>query len=959
MSGLPDIEEIRSVSRFGISAVTVVFKDAVNVYFARQLVSERLPAARDAIPPGFGNPELGPVSTGLGEVYQFVVGGPYTPMQLKEILEWQIAYRLRSVPGVTEVSGEGGFTKQYQVVIDPAKLVSYHLPIGQVFKALEENNAIGGGGYIEKNGEAYLVRGEGLVEDQQAIGAIVVATSPEGVPITIRQLGTVRIGAPPRIGAATRDGEGEAVIAMTLMLKGENARAVAGRVKDEIHRMLPSLPAGVTIEPFYDRATLVNQVIHTVAKNLTEGGLLVITILFLLLGNWRGGLIVAAAIPLSMLVAFTGMVHAGISGNLMSLGAIDFGLVVDGAVVMIENIIRQKAEARGRDHLSVVHAAAIEVARPIAFAVGIIIMVYVPILTLQGVEGKMFRPMAYTVIFALIGSLVLSLTVIPVLATFFLRQESGEHETVLLRGARRLYTPLLNRAMGRPRATVAVAAAVLAAALALTPFMGSEFVPSLDEGDLTLQAWRLPSIALDESLRSTSRIERVLKQFPEVSSVVSRTGTPDVATDVMGTELSDIFVGLKPRAEWTTTPSKDALVERMAAALAEQVPGVGIGFTQPIEMRFNELISGVRSDIGLKIFGDDLEVLKERGDAAARVLAGISGARDVKVEQVAGLPVVRVKINRERIARYGINATDVLAAIEAAGAGRTVGKVFEGQRRFDLVVRVESAASDGVAAYGNLPVAAPNGSLIPLGQLAEIVVEEGPAQVSRERISRRLVVECNVRGRDIGSFVDEAQRALAAKVPLPTGYYYEWGGQFENLRAARARLAVAVPATLLLIFVILFITFNAAKPALLIFLNVPMAATGGVVALALRGLPFSMSAGVGFIALFGVAVLNGVVLMSYVLQMRREGLGGEDAARRAAAIRLRPVLMTAFVASLGFIPMALSTSPGAEVQRPLATVVIGGLITSTALTLLVLPTLYAWTERTTAPRGVEKEVARA
>jgi cobalt-zinc-cadmium resistance protein CzcA len=959
MSGLPDIEEIRSVSRFGISAVTVVFKDAVNVYFARQLVSERLPAARDAIPPGFGNPELGPVSTGLGEVYQFVVGGPYTPMQLKEILEWQIAYRLRSVPGVTEVSGEGGFTKQYQVVIDPAKLVSYHLPIGQVFKALEENNAIGGGGYIEKNGEAYLVRGEGLVEDQQAIGAIVVATSPEGVPITIRQLGTVRIGAPPRIGAATRDGEGEAVIAMTLMLKGENARAVAGRVKDEIHRMLPSLPAGVTIEPFYDRATLVNQVIHTVAKNLTEGGLLVITILFLLLGNWRGGLIVAAAIPLSMLVAFTGMVHAGISGNLMSLGAIDFGLVVDGAVVMIENIIRQKAEARGRDHLSVVHAAAIEVARPIAFAVGIIIMVYVPILTLQGVEGKMFRPMAYTVIFALIGSLVLSLTVIPVLATFFLRQESGEHETVLLRGARRLYTPLLNRAMGRPRATVAVAAAVLAAALALTPFMGSEFVPSLDEGDLTLQAWRLPSIALDESLRSTSRIERVLKQFPEVSSVVSRTGTPDVATDVMGTELSDIFVGLKPRAEWTTTPSKDALVERMAAALAEQVPGVGIGFTQPIEMRFNELISGVRSDIGLKIFGDDLEVLKERGDAAARVLAGISGARDVKVEQVAGLPVVRVKINRERIARYGINATDVLAAIEAAGAGRTVGKVFEGQRRFDLVVRVESAASDGVAAYGNLPVAAPNGSLIPLGQLAEIVVEEGPAQVSRERISRRLVVECNVRGRDIGSFVDEAQRALAAKVPLPTGYYYEWGGQFENLRAARARLAVAVPATLLLIFVILFITFNAAKPALLIFLNVPMAATGGVVALALRGLPFSMSAGVGFIALFGVAVLNGVVLMSYVLQMRREGLGGEDAARRAAAIRLRPVLMTAFVASLGFIPMALSTSPGAEVQRPLATVVIGGLITSTALTLLVLPTLYAWTERTTAPRGVEEEVARA
>jgi cobalt-zinc-cadmium resistance protein CzcA len=947
MSGLPDVEEIRSVSRFGLSAVTVVFKDEVSVYFARQLVSERLPAAREAIPPGFGTPELGPVSTGLGEVYQFVVRGPYSPMQLKEILEWQIAYRLRSVPGVTEVSGEGGFTKQYQVVIDPAKLVSYRLSIGQVFRALEENNAIGGGGYIEKNGEAYLVRGEGLVEDQAAIGSIMVTTSLEGVPITVNQLGTVRIGAPPRIGAATRDGEGEAVIAMTLMLKGANALAVAERVKAEIERLQPSLPPGVVIEPFYDRAKLVNQVIHTVAKNLTEGGLLVIAILFLLLGNWRGGLIVASAIPLSMLVAFTGMVYAGISGNLMSLGAIDFGLIVDGAVVMIENIIRQKAAARGRDHLSLVHAAAIEVARPIAFAVGIIIMVYVPILTLQGVEGKMFRPMAYTVIFALVGSLVLSLTLIPVLASFFLRREATEHETLLLRGGRRLYTPLLEWAMVRPKRTMAAAAAVLASALALTPFMGSEFVPRLDEGDLTLQAWRLPSIALSESLRSTLRIERVLKQFPEVTSVVSRTGTPDVATDVMGMELSDIFVGLKPRDEWSTARTKEALIERIAAALAEQVPGVGIGFTQPIEMRFNELISGVRSDIGLKIFGDDMAVLKERGDAAARVLVAVPGARDVKVEQVAGLPVVRVKINRERIARYGINAADILAAIEAAGAGRTVGKVFEGQRRFDLVVRVESAAADGVGAYANLPVAAPNGSLIPLGQLAEIVVEEGPAQVSRERISRRLVVECNVRGRDLGSFVAEAQRRLAADVPLPAGYYYEWGGQFENLRAARARLAIAVPATLLLIFVILFMTFNAATPALLIFLNVPMAATGGIFALALRRMPFSISAGVGFIALFGVAVLNGVVLMSYVLQMHREGLTGSQAARRAAEIRLRPVLMTALVASLGFVPMALSTSPGAEVQRPLATVVIGGLVTSTALTLLVLPTLYAWLERKT------------
>jgi heavy metal efflux system protein len=953
MSGLPDVEEIRSVSRFGLSAVTVLFHDGVDIYFARQLVSERLPAAREAIPPGFGTPELGPVTTGLGEVYQFVVKGPYSPMELKEILEWQIAYRLRSVPGVTEVSGEGGYEKQYQVVVDPAKLVSYRLAIAQVFEALEQNNAVGGGGYIEKGGEAYIVRGEGLVEGEDAIGSIVVATSADGVPITIRQLGSVRIGSPPRIGAATRDGEGEAVIAMTLMLKGANASAVAERVKAEIERMLPTLPAGVGIEPFYDRAELVNQVIHTVARNLVEGGLLVVAVLFLLLGNVRGGLIVASAIPLSMLVAFTGMVYAGISGNLMSLGAIDFGLIVDGAVVMIENVVRRKAAApaAGADHLGVVRQAAREVARPIAFGVGIIIMVYFPILTLQGIEGKMFRPMALTVVFALVGSLVLSLTLVPVLAALFLRGAVREHETVLVRGARRLYAPLLDRSMRHPGRTLGAAAVVLAAAMAVSPFMGSEFVPRLDEGDITIQAWRLPSIALGESLRSTLRIERVLKKFPEVTSVVSRTGTPDVATDVMGMELSDVFVGLRARDEWTTARTKEDLIERMEAALANEVPGVGLGFTQPIEMRFNELISGVRSDIALKIFGEDLDVLAERGAAAARVLAGVAGARDVRVEQVAGLPLVRVKIDRQRIARYGINAAEVLAAIEAAGAGRSVGRVFEGQRRFDLVVRLGAEGRDGLASYADLPIATPAGSLVPLGQLAEIAVEEGPAQVSRERISRRLVVECNVRGRDIGSFVADAERELAAKVPLPPGYYYEWGGQFENLRAARARLLVAVPAALLLVFVLLYTTFNAAAPALLIFLNVPMAATGGVFALALRGMPFSISAAIGFIALFGVAVLNGVVLMTYVLERRRDGLGPEKAARRGAEVRLRPVLMTALVASLGFVPMALSTSAGAEVQRPLATVVIGGLVTSTALTLLVLPTLYAWIEARRRPAG--------
>ena len=633
----------------------------------------------------------GPISTGLGEVYQFVVRGKgYSPMELRTILDWQIAYRLRSVPGVVEISQEGGFAKQYQVVVDPAKLLSYRLPISQVFEALEKNNAVAGGGYIEHAGEAYIIRGEGLVQNPDEIARIVV-DNRNGTPITVAQLGEVKVGHVTRIGAATMNGEGEAVIAMTLMLAGENGRVVAERVKEAVKKMLPSLPTGISIEPFYDRSEFVNKVIKTVATNLTEGALLVIAVLFFLLGDLRGGLIVASAIPLSMLIAFTGMLYAGVSGNLMSLGAIDFGLIVDGAVVMIENITRHLSGKKiSKDQTShVILQAGREVLRPIFFAVGIIIIVYLPILTLEGVEGKMFRPMAITVILALIGSLVLTFTLMPVLASFFMRAREHESETWLIRKVGGFYRPLLGKAVARPLLTAAIAAAVFVSSLVFVPFMGSEFIPRLDEGDITVQAWRLPSIALGESLKSTLQIEKTLLKFPEVTQAVSRTGTPEVATDVMGMELSDIFVKLKPKEEWKTADSKEELVEKMSERLAREVPGVGFGFTQPIEMRFNEMIAGARADVALKIFGDDLDRLKELGDQAVRVLSAVPGAADVRADQVAGLPMLSVKVDREKIARYGIAAENVLAAVEAGGAGRVVGTVFEGQRRFGLAVRLK------------------------------------------------------------------------------------------------------------------------------------------------------------------------------------------------------------------------------------------------------------------------------
>jgi cobalt-zinc-cadmium resistance protein CzcA len=953
LSGLPRLAEVRSVSRYGLSAVTAVFEEGTDTYWARNLVEQRLSEAQEGVPEGVERPEMGPITTGLGEVFHFVLEGDgLSAMELRTILDWDVAYRLRSVPGVVEVNTWGGQAKQYHILVDPARLLAYRLSLPQVFEAVERNNLNRGGGIIEKGGEGYVIRGEGLASGIGDLEKIVVDNTEEGTPVLIRHVAEVREGPMLRIGGATRDGKGETVVGMILMLQGANARDVVARAKQALSEIEPSLPPGVRIVPFYDRQDLVSRVIATVSTNLIEGGILVVAVLLLLLGNLRGGLIVASAIPLSMLVAFIGMVRAGISGNLMSLGAIDFGLIVDGSVVMAENIIRRLAGRNlpPRERAEAISRAAREVGRPIVFAVGIILIVNLPVLTLGGIEGKMFRPMAWTVIFAIAGSLGLSLTLVPVLCSLLLRRRIDEKETWLLRQAQRLYQPSLEWTTSRPRLTAAIAGLLFAGSLGIAAVLGAEFIPRLDEGDIVVQASRLPSVSLGQSLASTTQIEKILLQFPEVWTVVSRSGSPEVATDVMGLDLSDVFVMLRPKRDWRPGTTRDSLVSQMHKALEHSVAGNVFSFTQPIEMRFNELIAGAKSDLAVKIFGDDLDLLAQKGQELVSILSGVRGAADVKLEQTAGLPMVRVRVDRDRIARYGVSVEDVLAAVEAARSGRIAGSVLEGRRRFEIAVRLAEGVAADPHSLAAVPVGAPGGRLIPLAQLAEITLTEGPSQISREQTLRRITVEANVRSRDLAGFVAEARRAVASRLDLPPGYYVTWGGQFEHLEAATKRLLLAVPLALFLIFVLLYGAFGAARPALLIFLNVPMAATGGILALLTRGMPFSISAGVGFIALFGVAVLNGVVLISSIRRLQDDsGLPPEQAAVRAATTRLRPVLMTALVASLGFLPMALSTSAGAEVQRPLATVVIGGLVTSTLLTLLVLPAVYRWFVANTLP----------
>ena len=953
MSGLPRIDEIRSVSKFGLSAVTVVFEEGVDIYFARQLVLERLSEARDQIPETIGSPEMGPISTGLGEIYQYELAGApgsgYDAMALRTVQDWIVRRQLMGVPGVTEVNSFGGFAKQYQVRLDPAKLQAYDLSMRDVLAAVVGNNANVGGAYIERGAEQYLLRGIGLVESSEDIANIVVKTAAEGVPVFVRDVGEVVTGAAVRQGAVTADAKGEVVVGIAMMLKGENSRTVAERVKERVEQIKKTLPKGVELIPFYDRTELVDRTIKTVVKNLVEGAILVIIVLILLLGNWRGALLVASIIPLSMLFAAILMRIFNVSGNLMSLGALDFGLIVDGAVVMVENVVRRRAEAQHHGSKEApertILDACMEVGRPVVFAVAIIAIVYLPILSLTGIEGKMFKPMALTVVFALFGSLVLALTYVPAMMTFLLRGHVSEKESPLIRIAKRWYKPSLAWTMRNRKKALAMALVLVIVSGAIFPFLGSEFIPRLDEGALAIQVQQLPSVSLAQSVRTTTEVERVLKQFPEVTKVVSKTGRAEVATDPMSVDFSDLYIGLKPLSEWKTAHTREELVEKMSEALEKQVPQASISFSQPIELRVAELIAGVRSDVAIKIFGDDLDVLKRTADQIAGVVNKIEGAEDVKAEATSGLPQLQIKADRAAIARYGINVEDVNDLIEALIAGKSAGIVYEGEQRFDMVVRLADPSSRDIDTIRNLRVPAPNGAMVPLSSVASINLVEGPAQISREDTRRRIAVEANVRGRDIGSFVAEAQKAIDAQVKMPPGYYTTWGGQFENLQRASARLLIVVPIALFLIFVLLFTTFNSIKQAALIYTGIPFAIVGGVLFLALRGMPFSISAGVGFIALFGVAVLNGVVMVSYINHLREEGKTVEEAVVEGAEIRLRPVLMTALVASLGFIPMALATSAGAEVQRPLATVVIGGLITSTLLTLLILPTLYGWFER--------------
>ena len=999
LAGIPGLESTRSISRNGFSQVTAVFRDHLDIYFARQQVNERLTEARESLPPG-AEPIMGPISTGLGEVYMWTVeyasrktitvtdgmpgwqsDGTYltpdkqrlaTPLAratyLRTVQDWIIRPQLKNVEGVAGVDAIGGYVKQYHVQPDPMQLVAYGLTFQEVIEALQRNNVSTGAGYIEHKGEAYIVRADGRIANEAQIASIVVGTR-QGTPIYIRDVATVGLGRELRTGGASENGA-EVVVGTALMLLGENSRTVAAAVDTKMRDMSKSLPPHIQVKTVLNRSKLVNATIKTVQKNLAEGALLVIAVLFLLLGNLRAALITALAIPLSMLMTAIGMVRAGVSGNLMSLGALDFGLIVDGAVIIVENCLRHLAERQHavgrlltkRERLHEVWVATREMIQPSVFGQAIIITVYLPILSLTGIEGKMFTPMAMTVIFALVAAFVLSLTFVPAMVALCVRGRVTEQENVLVRLAKWVYAPVLRLALRLRFVVVPLALAAFVGAVLLFGTLGQEFVPTLDEQDIAAHAMRIPSTALTQSLQMQSQVEKTLSAFPEVAFVFAKTGTAEMASDPMPPNVSDTFIILKPRQEWSNPAEpKSALVQRMEAAL-EEVPGHNYEFTQPIQMRFNELISGVRSDVAVKVYGDDFDAMQTTAAAIAQVLQSVPGAADVKVEQTTGLPILSVLIDRAAIARYGLNVADVQDVVAIAVGGREAGLVFEGDRRFPLVVRLPEALRQNLDALATLRIPLPhqeNGreplrkaslrpaamtadrpSYIPLGEVARFEIAEGPNQISRENGKRRIVVQANIRGRDLGSFVADAQQQTAAQVPLPAGSWLDWGGQFENLVAARQRLSLVVPLCFFLIFLLLFSAFNSVKYAVLVFTGVPLALTGGILALWLRDMPFSISAAVGFIALSGVAVLNGLVMVTYINQLRLRGAARDEAIVQGAMTRLRPVMMTALVASLGFVPMALATGTGAEVQKPLATVVIGGLVSSTLLTLVVLPALY-------------------
>ncbi|MFZ5465484.1 MAG: CusA/CzcA family heavy metal efflux RND transporter [Pseudomonadota bacterium] len=979
MAGLPRLQQVRSLSRYGLSQVTVIFEDGTDIYFARQLVNERLQGAKDRLPPGV-TPVMGPISTGLGEIYLWTVearegakkpdGTPYTPTDLREIQDWIIKPQLRTVPGVTEINSIGGFAKEYQVAPIPARLSSYGLTLQDVVAALERNNANVGAGYIERRGEQYLIRAPGQVRSIEDIRNVILS-NVDGVPIRIRDVAEVGIGRELRTGAATENGR-EVVLGTVFMLIGENSRTVAQAAAKKLEEINRTLPEGVVAVPVYDRTVLVDKAIDTVKKNLTEGALLVIAILFLFLGNIRAALITALVIPLSMLFTFTGMVSNKVSANLMSLGALDFGIIIDGAVVIVENCIRRLAHAQahhGRpltrtERFHEVFAASQEARRALLFGQLIIMIVYLPIFALTGVEGKMFHPMAFTVVTALLGAMILSVTFVPAAVALFIGGKVAEKENALMQGAKRVYAPVLDWVMENKPVVFAFALATVALTGLMAARMGSEFVPSLNEGDFAIQALRIPGTSLTQSLAMQQEIERTLKKrFPEIERVFARSGTAEIASDPMPPNISDGYIMLKPQDQWPQPrKTRDELLAAIQQAVA-RLPGNNYEFSQPIQLRFNELISGVRSDVAVKVFGDDMDVLNDTAAKISAVLEKIPGASEVKIEQTTGLPMLTVNIDRDKTARYGLNIGDVQEAVATAIGGREAGTVFQGDRRFDLIVRLPESLRADPEAMARLPLPLPrpaNGNgqanFIPLGEVAALEIAPGPNQVSRENGKRRIVVSANVRGRDLGSFVAEAEAAIAAQVKIPAGYWTSWGGQFENLQSAAKRLQIVVPVSLLLVFLLLFAMFNNVKDGLLVFTGIPFALTGGIVALWLRGIPLSISAAVGFIALSGVAVLNGLVMISFIRNLLEEGRSLDQAVREGALTRLRPVLMTALVASLGFVPMAIATGTGAEVQRPLATVVIGGILSSTALTLLVLPALYRVAHRRDEEPQDESEV---
>ncbi|MEO5831514.1 MAG: CusA/CzcA family heavy metal efflux RND transporter [Rhodanobacter sp.] len=975
LAGLPRLESTRSIARYGLSQVTAVFEDGTDIYFARQQVSERLKEAGSQLPAGI-EPALGPVATGLGEIFMYMVeaepgarradGQPWTPTDLRSFQDWVIRPQLRNLAGVTEVNTVGGYVRQFHVTPDTTKLAAYHLTLSDVQAAIERNNANIGAGYIERFGEQYLIRVPGQITDMKGLRTTVIARR-DGVTLRVQDVATVTEGSELRTGAATENGQ-ESVLGTVFMLIGENSRVVAQRVGTKLAEINKQLPAGVVARTVYDRTQLVDRAIDTVRKNLVEGALLVIVVLFLLLGNLRAALITAAVIPLTMLMTITGMVSRDISGNLMSLGALDFGLIVDGAVIIVENCLRRLGEAQHRlgrlldrkERFDLTASATAEVIKPSLFGMLIIAVVYVPIFSLSGVEGKMFHPMAFTVVIALSAAMMLSLTFVPAAIALFVTGRVAEKENRVMRGLRRVYAPLLSRVMAWRIAVVAAAAILVVATALIVPRLGSEFIPDLDEGDIALHALRIPGTSLTQAIGMQQHLEARIKQFPEVDRVFAKIGTAEVATDPMPPSVADTFIMMKERKDWPNPRKPKAELVRELDAAVRAIPGNNYEFTQPVQMRMNELIAGVRAEVAIKVFGDDMEQLNTLGEQVERIAGGIAGAADVKLEQTTGLPLLTIEPDREALARYGLSMADLQDTVGIALGGREAGRIFEGDRRIDIVVRLPEAQRTNLEALAALPIPLPTPgmptgdrtttppSTVPLGEVAHIAVAPGPNQISRESGKRRVVITANVRGRDLGSFVEEVQSAVAAEVTMPEGYWVDYGGTFQQLISASERLQIVVPVALLAILGLLFLAFGSVKDALVIFSGVPLALTGGVAALWLRDIPLSISAGVGFIALSGVAVLNGVVLVSFIRQLREEGRDLDQAIVEGALTRLRPVLMTALVASLGFIPMALNVGTGAEVQRPLATVVIGGIISSTLLTLLVLPALYRLAHRTSA-----------